>query len=89
MMFEMDVLGFAYEQFTPEQRNPLSEPTRAVPGFKKDITDAFLQVHEPPGRPSGLLVTVFMRKRTFSPAAQLRLRPGQPVNAKIVSSLSQ
>src|SRR5258708_1033594 len=40
---EMDVLGFAYEQFTPEQREAVvaAHPRGAV--FKKNIIDAFYE----------------------------------------------
>jgi hypothetical protein len=38
---EMDVLGFAYEQFTPEQRKAVVGAHPRGSSFKKDIIDAF------------------------------------------------
>jgi len=38
---------------------------------------------------AGLLVTVFIRKRAFSPAAQLTLRPGEPHNPRLASVNAQ
>jgi hypothetical protein len=38
---EMDVLGFAYEQFTPEQREAVVRAHPRGTSFKKDIIDAF------------------------------------------------
>jgi putative ABC transport system permease protein len=38
---------------------------------------------------AGLLVTVFIRKRAFSPAAQLTLRPGEPHNPRLASGNTQ
>jgi hypothetical protein len=38
---EMDVLGFAYDQFTPEQREAVIAAHPRGAGFKKNIIDAF------------------------------------------------
>jgi hypothetical protein len=40
---EMDVLGFAYEQFTPEQREVVVAAHPRGIGFKKNIIDAFYE----------------------------------------------
>ncbi len=40
---EMDVLGFAYEQFTPEQREAVVRAHPRGASFKKDIIDAFYE----------------------------------------------
>jgi hypothetical protein len=40
---EMDVLGFAYEQFTPEQREAVVRAHPRGPSFKKNIIDAFYE----------------------------------------------
>jgi len=40
---EMDVLGFAYEQFTPEQRQAVVKAHPRGASFKKNIIDAFYQ----------------------------------------------
>lgn len=40
---EMDVLGFAYEQFTPEQREAVVAAHPRGAGFKKNIIDAFYE----------------------------------------------
>jgi HD domain len=40
---EMDVLGFAYEQFTPEQRQAVVAAHPRGAAFKKNIIDAFYQ----------------------------------------------
>lgn len=40
---EMDVLGIAYEQFTPEQRDAVVAAHPRGTGFKNDIIDAFYE----------------------------------------------